>query len=209
MDLIASSGASVIHNPASNLKLGSGIAPVIELKKRGVNVALGTDGGDTSDSYSIFEQMRLAAFLSRLTTENSDRWVTALDALRMGTINGAEAIPAWRGKIGKIKTGYRADLVILNPHIRLYPLNDVIHQLVYCEGGHSVDTVLVDGKVVVRNGRLTCVDEETLIKKIAPISEKMYRIYSLNKKRADKADLVIQGLYRKALGKNSGQTHLQ
>lgn len=209
MDLIASSGASVIHNPASNLKLGSGIAPVIELKKRGVNVALGTDGGDTSDSYSIFEQMRLAAFLSRLTAENSDQWVTALDALRMGTINGAEAIPAWRGKIGKIKTGYRADLMILNPHIRLHPLNDVIHQLVYCEGGHSVDTVLVDGKVVVRNGRLTCVDEETLIKKIAPISEKMYRIYSLNKKRVDRSDSFIQGLYRKARGENSGQGRLQ
>ena len=65
MDLLAAAGASVVHNPASNLKLGSGIAPVSELKKRGVNVALGTDGGDTSDNYSIFEQMRLAAFVSR------------------------------------------------------------------------------------------------------------------------------------------------
>lgn len=205
MDLMASSGASVIHNPASNLKLGSGIAPVIELKRRGVNVALGTDGGDTSDSYSIFEQMRLAAFLSRLTTQDSDHWVTALDALRMGTINGAEAIPAWRGKVGKIKTGYRADLLILNPHIRLRPLNDVIPQLVYCEGGQSVDTVLVDGKVVVRNGRLTRVDEKALIRRVEPISEKMYRIYNLNKKRADKADAAIRRLYRKALGINMGR----
>lgn len=204
MDLMASSGASVIHNPASNLKLGSGIAPVVELKRRGVNVALGTDGGDTSDSYSIFQQMRLAAFLSRLTTENSDHWVTALDALRMGTINGAEAIPAWRGKIGKIKRGYRADLVILNPNIRLYPLNDVIHQLVYCEGGQSVDTVLVDGKVVVRNGLLTSVEETALIQKVEPISEKMYRIYNLNKKRAGKTELAIRRLYRKALGNSRG-----
>lgn len=204
MDLMASSGASVIHNPASNLKLGSGIAPIVELKRRGVNVALGTDGGDTSDSYSIFQQMRLAAFLSRLTTENSDHWVTALDALRMGTINGAEAIPAWRGKIGKIKKGYRADLVILNPDIRLYPLNDVIHQLVYCEGSQSVDTVLVDGKVVVRNGLLTCVKEKTLIQEVEPISEKMYRIYNLNKKRADKTELAIRRLYRKALGNSRG-----
>lgn len=204
MDLMASSGASVIHNPASNLKLGSGIAPIVELKRRGVNVALGTDGGDTSDSYSIFQQMRLAAFLSRLTTENSDHWVTALDALRMGTINGAEAIPAWRGKIGKIKRGYRADLVILNPNIRLYPLNDVIHQLVYCEGGQSVDTVLVDGKVVVRNGLLTSVEETALIQKVEPISAKMYRIYNLNKKRADKTELAIRRLYRKALGNSRG-----
>ena len=206
---MASSGASVIHNPASNLKLGSGIAPVIELKRRGVNVALGTDGGDTSDSYSVFEQMRLAAFLSRLTTENSDHWVTALDALRMGTVNGAEAVPAWRGKIGKIKTGYRADLLILDPHIRLRPLNDVIHQLVYCEGGHSVDTVLVNGRVVVRNGRLICVNEKALVQKVEPISEKMHRIYSLNKKRAVKADSTIQRLYRKALGMNRGHRRFE
>src|SRR5262249_57134490 len=89
MDLVAQSGASVIHNPASNLKLGSGIAPVMELKRRVVNVAIGTDGGDTSDSYSVFEQMRLAAFLSRLNTANADHWLTATDALRMGTVNGA------------------------------------------------------------------------------------------------------------------------
>ena len=83
IDLLAAAGVSVVHNPASNLKLGSGIAPVAEMKRRGVNVALGTDGGDTSDTYSIFDQMRLAAFLSRVNTTKADDWVTAADALRM------------------------------------------------------------------------------------------------------------------------------
>lgn len=199
MDLVARSGASVVHNPASNLKLGSGIAPVVELKRRGVNVAIGTDGGDTSDGYSVFEQMRLAVFLSRLNTAAADDWLTATDAFRMGTVNGANAVPAWRGKFGKIKKGYRADLVILNPQIRLQPMNDVIHQLVYCEGGQSVETVLVDGKVVVRNGRLTFVDEEALVREVEPVSAKMYRIYSRSHKPADKADLAVQRLYRRAL----------
>lgn len=198
INLMASSGASVVHNPASNLKLGSGLAPVVELNKRGVNVALGTDGGDTSDSYSIFEQMRLAAYLSRVTTANPDDWITASDALRMGTVNGAQAIPAWRGKIGKIKAGYRADLLILAPHIRLRPLNDVIRGLVYCEGGHSVDTVLVDGEIVVRNGRLTRVSERAVIEQVEPISKKMYRIYNRNKRRTDPSELALQKLYRKA-----------
>ena len=202
MDLFALSGASVVHNPASNLKLGGGIAPVTELVRRGINVALGTDGGDTSDSYSIFDQMKLAALLSRLNNQNPDRWLTALDALRMGTINGANAIPAWRGKIGRIRPGYRADLVILHPHLRLYPLNDVIHQLVYCEAGHSVDTVLVDGNVVVKNGRLTRVSEKTLIEEVKPLSEKMYKTYSRSKSDAKKDDRVIQRLYRRALGSN-------
>ncbi len=198
MDLMAASGASVVHNPASNLKLGSGIAPVIKLKKAGVNVALGTDGGDTSDTYSIFDQMRLAAFLSRLTSEQSEEWVTAQEALRMGTANGAKAIPAWRGKIGKIKRGYRADLVILKPQLRLFPLNDVIHQLVFCEQGGSVDTVLVDGEIVVQDGRLTKVDENTLVHRVEPISKRMKQFYSQLQRRSDPAEPTLRRLYQKA-----------
>lgn len=206
MDLMASSGASIVHNPASNLKLGSGIAPVIELKRRGVNVALGTDGGDTSDSYSIFDQMRLAAFISRVTAQNPDHWITALDALKMGTQNGAQAILPWRGKIGRIKTGYRADLVILKPHLRLHPLNDVIHQLVFCEGGQSVDTVLVDGEVVVRGGRLTRVDEQAVIQKAEIIGEKMRRHYRLIEGRCNRLKAALQKLYRLAF---KGDEHRQ
>jgi cytosine/adenosine deaminase-related metal-dependent hydrolase len=197
MDLLASSGASAVHNPASNLKLGSGVAPVAKLKARGVNVALGTDGGDTSDSYSIFEQIRLAAFLSRIAAEDPESWITAPDALRMGTVNGAQAIPAWRGKIGEIKPGYRADLVLLKPSLRLRPLRDIIHQLVFCEGGQSVDTVLVDGKIVVEGGRLVNVDEKSLIRRVEPISKKMYRLYSRIKKKPD-PQRTTRDLYKKS-----------
>ena len=198
MDLLASSGASAVHNPASNLKLGSGIAPVAKLKARGVNVALGTDGGDTSDSYSIFEQIRLAAFLSRIAAEDPATWITALDALRMGTVNGAQAIPAWRGKVGRIKAGYRADLVLLKPSLRLRPLRDIVHQLVFCEGGHSVDTVLVDGKIVVEGGRLTRIDEESLIRRVEPISRKMYRLYGCVKRKPDPSQQTTHALYKKS-----------
>ena len=198
MDLMAAAGASAVHNPASNLKLGSGVAPVIKMKKRGVNVALGTDGGDTSDTYSIFDQMRLAAFLSRLTAEESEEWLTALDALRMGTINGANAVPAWRGKTGRIKKGYRADLVILKPQLRFYPLNNIIHQLVFCEGGGSVDTVLVDGEIVVQGGCLTRVDERTIIKQVEPIGKKMNRFYNRIKSRPDPEQATVRKLYQRA-----------
>jgi cytosine/adenosine deaminase-related metal-dependent hydrolase len=198
MDLLAASGASVVHNPASNLKLGSGIAPIAKLKRRGINIALGTDGGDTSDSYSIFEQMRLAAYLSRVVAQDPDHWITASDALTMGTVNGAQAVPAWRGKIGMIKPGYRADLVLLKPSLRLRPLRDIVHQLVFCEGGQSVDTVLVDGKMVVEGGRLTDVDEESLIRRIEPISKKMYRLYGEVKKKPDRSQQTIHDLYKKS-----------
>jgi len=198
MDLLASAGASAVHNPASNLKLGSGVAPIAKLKAHGVNVALGTDGGDTSDSYSIFEQMRLAAYLSRVVTEDPDRWVTAFDALKMGTANGGEAVPAWRGKIGKIKPGYRADLLILKPGLRLRPVRDIVNQLVFCEGGQSVDTVLVDGNIVVESGSLTGVDEASLIRSVEPISKKMFSLYSRMKKRPDPSREVTRDLYKKS-----------
>jgi 5-methylthioadenosine/S-adenosylhomocysteine deaminase len=116
----------------------------------------------------------------------------------MGTVNGAQAIPAWRGKTGKIKPGYRADLVLLKPTLRLRPLRDIVHQLVFCEGGQSVDTVLVDGKVVVEGGRLTGVDEESLIHRIEPISKKMYRLYSKIKKKSDRSQQVARELYKKS-----------
>ena len=198
MDLVASSGASVVHNPASNLKLGSGIAPIAKIKARGINVALGTDGGDTSDSYSIFEQMRLAAYVSRVVAEDPENWITAMDSLRMGTVNGAQAVPAWRGKIGMVKPGYRADLVLLKPSLRLRPLRDVMHQLVFCEAGQSVDTVLVDGKVVLEGGRLIGVDEETLIRRVEPLSKKMHRLYGLVKKKPDRSQRTIRDLYKKS-----------
>jgi cytosine/adenosine deaminase-related metal-dependent hydrolase len=197
MDLLASSGTSVVHNPASNLKLGSGIARIASLKRRGVNVALGTDGGDTSDTYSIFEQMKLAAYLSRVQAEDSDHWITALDALRMGTLNGANANPAWRRKIGKIKPGYRADLVLLKPGLRLRPLTDVVQQVVFCQGGESVDTVLVDGKVVLQGGRLVRVDEDALIRRVEPIGRKMYRLYRRGKNRPDPAERMTRLLYQR------------
>ncbi len=199
IDLMASSGTSAVHNPASNLKLGSGIAPVAKLKSRGVNVALGTDGGDTSDSYSIFEQMRLAAYLSRVVAEDPENWITAADALKMGTVNGAQAVPAWRGKIGKIKPGYSADLILLKPTLRLRPLRDVVHQLVFCEGGQSVHTVIVAGRIVVAGGRLTRIDEENLVRRVEPISKKMHRLYSRIKKIPDRSHKITDELYKKAL----------
>jgi cytosine/adenosine deaminase-related metal-dependent hydrolase len=199
MELLASAGASVVHNPASNLKLGSGIAQVAKLTKRGVNVALGTDGGDTSDTYSIFEQMKLAAFLSRVVADDAADWITALDALRMGTVNGAAAVPAWRNKIGKIKPGYRADLVLLKPGLRLRPLNDIVHQLVFCEAGQSVDTVFVDGKMVLESGRLIGVDEDSLARRVDPIGKRMHRLYRVIKKKTDRSELATRALYKKAL----------
>ncbi|HWO40892.1 MAG TPA: amidohydrolase [Candidatus Eisenbacteria bacterium] len=197
IDLLAASGTSVVHNPASNLKLGSGIAPVARLKSRGVNVALGTDGGDTSDTYSIFEQVKLCAYVSRVASTDPDHWITADDALRMATVNGADAVPAWRGRIGRIKPGYRADVVLLKPGLRLRPLTDPVRQLVFSAGGDAVHTVLVDGNIVVEAGRLTGVDEHALARRVEPIGARMYRLYRRGRRQADPSEQTAALLYRR------------
>jgi guanine deaminase len=158
LDRLAGSGAGVSHNPLSNLYLGSGIARLPELLRRGVAVGLGSDGPNCGASGPLFEVMKLAACVHRIGEPDGDRWVSAQDAFRMATIGGARAL-GLDAEIGSIEPGKRADLVLLDadaPH--LVPLNDPVRQLVYGETGQAVDTVLVDGEVVLAGGRPTRFD---------------------------------------------------
>ena len=155
--ILAASGAAVVHNPVSNLKLGAGIAPVPSLLAAGVPVALGTDGASSNDSQNMFETLKTAAILQRPVVPQ-ERWPTAMDALRMCWDGGARALGQ---RIGRLAPGYRADLVLLRTgELRLGPKQQVADQLVYAELGRSVETVIVDGAVVVRGGRAVGVDTE-------------------------------------------------
>lgn len=157
--VLAASGAVVVHNPVSNLKLGAGIAPVPALLAAGVPVALGTDGASSNDSQNMFETMKTAAILQRVVVPQ-DRWPTALDALRMCWEGGARALGQ---PIGRLLPGYRADLALLRTdELRLGPKDQMADQIVYAEIGRSVDTVLVDGRVVVRDGHAVTVDAPRL-----------------------------------------------
>jgi 5-methylthioadenosine/S-adenosylhomocysteine deaminase len=153
--VLAASGTTVVHNPVSNLKLGAGIAPVPAMLRGGLAVGLGTDGASSNDSQNMFETLKAAAIVQRPVVPQ-DRWPTALDALRMCWDGGARALGQ---KLGRLEPGYRADLVLLRTgELRLAPKEQVANQLVYAELGRSVDTVLVDGAVVVREGRVVTVD---------------------------------------------------
>ncbi len=170
--LLAASGAVVVHNPVSNLKLGAGIAPVPALVAAGVPVALGTDGASSNDSQNMFETLKLAAILQRPVVPQ-ERWPTALDALRMCWEGGARALGQ---RIGRIAPGYRADLVLLRSgELRLGPRDQVANQIVYAELGRSVDTVLVDGEVVVRDGRVVTVNADALRSGAQRLSDGIWR----------------------------------
>lgn len=158
IEILASTGAMTCHLPVSNLKLGSGIAPVPRLLRAGVPVALGSDGVMGNDSLNMFEAVKFAALLHKVREPEPDRWLGAREALRMATAGGARS--ARLDGIGTIAVGNRADLVILDLRRAAFaPRNDLLQQMVYAENGSAVDMVLVDGRIVVEGGRLLTVDE--------------------------------------------------
>lgn len=154
---LADAGASVSHNPGSNLKLGSGVADVRSMLERGINVAIGTDGSSASDNLNVFEVMRLASYLSRVQDHPVERWITAREALHAATEGGARALGF--EKIGRIEKGYLADLTFIDlAALHYVPANDIVAQLVFGEDGTGVDSVMVGGRMVLDRGRLTHVD---------------------------------------------------
>jgi len=158
VELFAKRGATPVHNPASNLRIGSGLARVKEFLSAGINVALGTDGAASNDGQNMFDALRLAALIHNKAGTDFEQWVTPLQALGMATRNGAHAFGL---DAGMLATGKLADLVLLRRDtIAFTPLNDVIGQLVFCENGSSVDTVIVNGEIVLREGRFTKIDEK-------------------------------------------------
>jgi 5-methylthioadenosine/S-adenosylhomocysteine deaminase len=161
MDLLAATGAAVSHNPASNAKLGSGVAPVAAMRARGVPVGLGTDGALSNNGLSIFQEMKFAVLLARASTLDAAA-PTAADVFAMATIEGARAL-GWDDEIGSLEAGKQADLVVLD---LFHPLGltpqRVLSDIVYAAGPQHIRRVMVAGETVFADGRLTRVDEAAM-----------------------------------------------
>jgi cytosine/adenosine deaminase-related metal-dependent hydrolase len=158
IDLIAQSRAGVIHNPMSNMKLKSGVAPIQRLQASGVNLALGCDNCSCGDCQNMFQAMKLFCLLAAVADPNP-AGVHAHDAVRAATLGGARAV-GLDGQIGRIDTGLSADLIILDLSDLAYmPLNSVVRQLVFSDSGRSVETTIVDGQILMRDRQLLTVDE--------------------------------------------------
>ncbi|GLK86885.1 amidohydrolase family protein [Ancylobacter defluvii] len=163
IELIARSGATVQHNPWSNLRLGSGIAPLRALLDAGVNVSVATDGCASTDTANMLNSVGLATALHSLRGEEPEDWVGAEEAWRAATHGGAVALG--RGDdLGTVKVGATADFVMYRlDGVGFTPANDLLRQLVHAERGQSIDTVVVDGSIVMHGGRLTRIDEPALL----------------------------------------------
>lgn len=150
IEILAKHKVSVAHNPQSNMKLASGIAPVKKMMDAGINVALGTDGASSNNDLDMWEEMRTASLLQKVSAMDPCA-VPAYTALQMATVNGAKAIGR-EGELGIIAAGAFADILLVDiekPH--LYPHTNLISELVYSTHSSDVDTVIVNGRIVVEN----------------------------------------------------------
>lgn len=157
MEILSERDVKVSHNPSSNMKLASGTSPVPELVGRGVNVSIGTDGAASNNNLDMFEEMKTASLLQKVSLHDPTA-LPAMDVFQMATLNGAEALGI---NSGLIEEGRLADIVVLNtrrPH--LTPWRNPASHLVYSAIGADVDTVICDGRILLVEGELKVLDEE-------------------------------------------------
>ena len=166
LDLVAASGAGVSHNPVSNLKLGSGVAPVIAMLERHIPVGLGTDNHNANDGCSMFESMKWGTLLHTLTAEYQ-AWLDASAGLTMATKHGAYLMGK-SDNLGILEAGYAADFLLFDLHDDAFLANnEPIEQLVFANTGRGLRSAYVDGTAVLVDGQFVTVDEKAIRAEVA------------------------------------------
>lgn len=166
LELLAQSNTTIVHNPVSNLRLGSGRFPLNDALSQGVTVALGSDGSASNDTQNMFGVLKLAGLMHNQPDYDYRSWPQPTELLDAMTHGGAAAL-GMADELGQIAPGQLADLVLLDLEtLAFFPLRDPYLHIVYCENGASVDMVIINGKIVVEGGTVTNVDEQELRREI-------------------------------------------
>ena len=172
MDILKAKNVSVVTNPASNMKLGNGFAPVPAMLEKGINVCLGTDGAASNNSLNMFHELSLLTLIHK-GVDKTPQCVSAREGFRIATINGAKALGLDR-EIGSLEVGKKADIAILNLNTpSLTPRNNLIAGLSYSANGSEVETVIIDGKITMEDRKVLTMDEELVYKKVNDIIVRM------------------------------------
>ena len=174
IELFRQTGTKVAHNPECNMKIADGIAPITKLLEAGVVVSLGTDSCAVNDNMDMFEAMRTAAFLQKVTTMNP-QVLPAEQTLQMATLGGAQALGMDRD-IGSLEVGKKADLILVDltaSHMR--PVNKIENSLVYCASSHDVESVICDGRVIMEKGQIVTFEEETWVSEAVNFAYERFR----------------------------------
>ena len=200
------SGATVAHNPASNLRLGSGIAPARQMIDLGIGLGIGTDGSASSDNQNMFEAMRTAAFVSRIVTPDPGEWLGTWEVLELGTASGA-AVLGLGGVIGRIAPGFKADILFLDlNNVNFVPLNDAANQIVNCEDSSAVESVMIGGRMVLSGRRFTSFDYGALRRRVA---ETTARLRTLNAEPRQRMEALAAFVSHHCVGLVCEHYHVQ
>lgn len=161
IEILKDKQVGVIHNPHSNMKLASGVAPIDQMLKAGINIGLGTDGAASNNNLSIWDEMDITAKLHKVTGENA-ALVTAIEAFEMATIGGARALKMEK-EIGSLEKGKKADLVIVDlDGLHQIPSYNIYSTLIYATTSSDVNTVIINGQIVMQERKLLTLDEKTI-----------------------------------------------
>jgi 5-methylthioadenosine/S-adenosylhomocysteine deaminase len=160
--ILRETGTSVSHNPVSNMMLGDGIAPIVEMVRQGVNIGLGTDGAASNHSQDLFDTMKAASLLQKVHHQDAGV-IDPFSVLRMATAGGAKALGV-QSVCGTVEIGKRADLILVNiDTVHNQPVNDIFSQLVHCAKASDVQTVMVDGEILMRDRQLQRLDAKQIL----------------------------------------------
>ncbi len=173
IDVLKNISGGIVHNPISNMKLGSGFAPVKQMREAGINVALGTDGQGSTNTLDMFEEIKLAAYLQKGMYLSSTA-ISAKDVLQMATIEGARVLGI-DSEVGSLEVGKKADIILIDlnkPHLN--PKHDIYSLLAYSVNGADVDTTIIDGKVVMENRNIQNIDEKEIYTKVETIKNRLF-----------------------------------
>lgn len=191
MQRLGDRGASVAHNPGSNMRLGNGLADMRGMLERRVNVGIGTDGASCADNQNMYEAMRLASFASKVQGPDWQRWVTTGEALRAATEGSARAL-GLHDRIGRLAAGYKADVVFLDlEHVNWIPTSDPVNQIVHTEDGTAVHSVMIGGRMVVENRKLLTVDVTRLAARAAASQARRAPLVGEAKALYDRLEQVV------------------
>jgi len=200
MRLLGDKGASVSHNPGSNMRLGNGLADMRAMLEAKINVGIGTDGANCSDNQNMYENMRLASMVSKVQGPDWQRWITTHEVLEAATVGSARALGLGE-RIGKLEAGYKADIVFLDlEHVNWIPFNDPTNQIVHTEDGSAVHSVMIDGRMVVEGRKLLTVDLAELALKAKKSRERLDQVRTPAKALYDQLEKVV-GIFCPGLAK--------
>jgi cytosine/adenosine deaminase-related metal-dependent hydrolase len=198
--ILAETESTVVHNPLSNLRLGSGIAPILKYRQAGVNVTFGCDGASSNDSQDLLEAIKIGSILHNITAPDYHHWLTPRQAIEMASLGGAKGLNMAQ-QLGSLSVGKKADVVLYDlTSLSLLPRTDPIGLLVLGRPTQAVHSVWVNGKQIVANGKLKTINVDDLRQELFNHSQWDAHRQSQTVGQIEAHYRAVMGLPERALG---------